>query len=268
MDIFVGDPFKRSNFRINEQFNMKNDLLLFLYPSLKSKVKNKFLPSLYYFNIFWKKRNWFFLTAYKYGDKVVGIFSWYKYWLYYSRVNFFFDQINKFFLKGQQTTFISTNVKYYNLIKYYCEKLNCTYLLGFNKEMFSRFNFWQIIYKALDYNYKFFLPLISPLTFFIEGGIVRDAKYLKYFKANLSYLIGFSLHEWKSLTYDFEFPFTSEMFLCYSLSFTFNKLLVLSILPNKVTIPTEDECYEDSLEKKKMRLEFFDFKKYGFWRSS
>jgi len=39
------------------------------------------------------------------------------------------------------------------------------------------------------------LPNILNIAFFIEGGIARDKKYLKYLRYRLVFLFGFGIHE-------------------------------------------------------------------------
>jgi hypothetical protein len=219
----------------------------FLRPTLN--IKNQRLTSIYHQDFFWKYRNWFFQFSFVSKNFRFSIFHWYRYWLFFVRLNFFLTHINKFIFFNKYSTFITTNVRYYLIIKYFAEKLNCSYLFGFNRAMFSRFKYWQIIYDAVDYGYKFFLPNILNIAFFIEGGIARDKKYLKYLRYRLVFLFGFGIHEWFKPVYDFKIPFLTSDFLYYSLNFIFIKLLHSIISINIPRVPLNELEEEEKIIK-------------------
>lgn len=191
------------------------------------KIANFYFARYYYRFFGWKFSNWFIDQELVFENSIrIGVLGWYRYWIAYKRLQFFLNHFSKEYFLSTSLTLISTSPKYYSLIKFYAEKLNQGYVIGYNKEFFTRFYVWQNIYHSEGFDYKFHLTTLPHLAVLLQGSFLGDFNYIKGLKRyNLTYLIVFSIFElFKNSADGFTISVPPGLMMHYAMAFAYNSL--------------------------------------------
>lgn len=188
------------------------------------KFKNEFLSSQHSKEFFWKYQHWFLNQT---VDNF-GVVDWYRYWLILQNLFLFLTNLKKSFLFKNKIMFICTKATNFAFIKYFAEKTRQYFLIGFNREFFSRFVHWQKIYYKKGLDYKFGVSILPSIVVFIQGNFVYDSIYLKFFANRFVYLIKFFVLDFLVDKGDFKIYSTANISLVY-----FNLMFFYSILLKK-----------------------------------
>lgn len=192
------------------------------------KISNFYFARYYYRFFGWKFSNWFVDWEFIYKRSVsVGILGWYRYWLAYKRLQAFLRHFSKNYFLYTSVALISTSPHYYAILKFYSEKLNQSYIIGYNREFFTRFYRWQDIYHSTGFDYKFNLRAMPHLAILLQGSFLGDLNYIKGLRRrNLTYFVIFSIFElFKAGGFDgFSLTVPPGLLMHYALAFAYNAL--------------------------------------------